>query len=60
MKTQTVRLIDVFVLGPYLIFLGNKQEKLTPFQRNILVLTGAATIVYNGVNYLRIAKDGDN
>ena len=52
MKSQTVRLIDVFVIGPAMIYIGNRPSDLTDLERFFLVVTGAATIWYNGKNYL--------
>lgn len=49
-KTQFVRLIDVFALGPYLIYKGKRSKD------NFLILIGAATILYNGHNYLQNQK----
>ncbi len=52
-KTQNVRLIDVFLLGPTMIWAGtqliNKNRGLAGF----LAISGLLTIVYNGDNYLR-------
>jgi len=58
MKAQSIRLFDVFVLGPWLIWLSAK-TKMTDNERVLLVLTGVSTIVYNGANYLEQAKNGD-
>lgn len=50
-KTQVIRLIDVFFIGPLMIYAGS-QNKLSPTLNNALILLGAATIAYNGRNYL--------
>ena len=50
-KTQTVRLLDVFVLGPFLMLVGWQQTNL--FFRIGLIVSGYATIVYNARNYAR-------
>ena len=52
MKSQQVRLIDVFFLGPAMLAIA-KQPKLTPLSRTFLAFTGGATVGYNLVNYLR-------
>lgn len=51
MKSQGVRLLDIFVLGPYMIYLS---RKLSPPHNTLLLISGIATIGYNLRNYLRI------
>jgi len=51
-KTQLVRLADVFAIGPLMIYAAVKAEELPMWVRVALGLSGAGTIVYNGVNYL--------
>lgn len=52
-KSQWIRLVDVFIIGPVMIYLGNDGYTLT---NNILYLAliffGATTITYNLKNYL--------
>ena len=55
MKSQTVRLLDVFFIGPYMIWAGGK---LKGPHRELMRALGVATIVYNGVNWLRIYDAG--
>lgn len=50
-KTQTVRMVDVLALGPLMIYAGVRQG-LPSEARRALVFAGAATITYNGRNYL--------
>lgn len=50
MKTGLIRLIDVFFIGPYLMQLSTKQTGNT---KTLLFLIGGATILYNGINYLK-------
>ncbi len=48
-KTQQVRLIDVFILGPFMIYNGTKQ---TNENRKLLMIgAGLLTIAYNWENY---------
>lgn len=51
-KAQGVRLLDVWVLGPVMVLAaaGCASAGL----RTALTAAGAATIAYNGRNYLRI------
>lgn len=51
MKGQTVRLIDVFFLGPVMIWGG--MQLTDPAARAILIAAGGATIAYNWQNYTR-------
>ena len=54
MKTQTVRLIDVFVLGPFMIWAGYEIGKKKDFAGMAMALAGIATIGYNWENYQRV------
>lgn len=51
MKTQTVRLLDVFLIGPVMIWAA--VAPVVPRSVKLaLLIFGVATIVYNGRNYL--------
>jgi len=52
-KAQGVRLLDVGVLGPLMIAVA-VSKKPAQVMRLALLVTGIATIVYNGQNYLKI------
>lgn len=60
-KSQITRLIDVFLLGPFIIWYAIQYEytnkKVKPVLKNILILIGMTTIVYNGYNYLSYYTD---
>jgi hypothetical protein len=49
-KTQTVRLIDVFILGPFMIWAGMQLQN--DFAKVAMIGSGLATMYYNGNNYL--------
>jgi hypothetical protein len=52
-KTQSVRLIDIFIYGPYLTYLAFQESYiLTMFDKLFLLCLGMTTIAYNGRNYL--------
>lgn len=51
-KSQNIRLIDVLVIGPVLIYAGVKNSNLHPILRASLAIIGVCTIYYNGKNYL--------
>lgn len=53
MKPQVVRLADVFAIGPLMVWGGMKLRKEHPRRGNLLALLGAATVLYNGSNYLK-------
>ena len=65
-KSQNVRLLDVFVIGPLMIYLGYynyKNIKNNDTNKNILKLMtfviiffGSCTITYNLKNYIKINK----
>ena len=50
-KSQTVRLVDAFVIAPYLIFISQKNT-LSNIDKQFLLVTGIATLFYNLSNYL--------
>lgn len=51
MKTQQIRLIDVFFIGPLLIYVGYKYN-LPGYIKGLLIIIGVLTILYNGANYI--------
>ena len=51
-KSQPIRLLDVVGVGPLMIYAGTV-DALPATVRQALVFTGAATITFNGRNYLR-------
>jgi len=46
MKSQAVRLLDVFFVGPWMIRAGIRGRD------DVLVALGVLTVLYNGANYL--------
>lgn len=54
---QAVRLVDVFLLGPVMIYSAAKADTLPAGVRLFLGFSGAATIVFNAVRYIENAKD---
>jgi len=54
-KTQYVRLIDIFIYGPYLTYLAFQKEYVfTLIEKIFLLFLGITTITYNGKNYIKI------
>lgn len=50
-KHQYIRLLDVFFIGPLMIYAASAKAPSASV-KNMLLLLGVATIVYNGRNYL--------
>lgn len=50
-KSQYVRVLDVVAIGPLMIAAGRKNG-LPANMRALLVMTGVATILYNGANFI--------
>lgn len=58
-KSQPVRLLDVLLLGPFLVAAGAKKSTLPTWMRVGLVGAGVATVGYNLHNYLQTAPSSD-
>ena len=56
MKSQEVRLLDIFVLGPFMVWYA-AQKTTPPWAKAVMGLSGIATILYNGRNYLRASGE---
>ena len=54
-KAQWVRLVDILLYGPYLIYLSQQSEEyiISNREKIFLLFLGATTITYNLRNYLR-------
>ena len=52
MKTQLIRIADVAFVGPFMLYAAMR-PKLTKSEKIILTSLGIATIIYNGLNYLK-------
>tara|TARA_R100001079_G_scaffold75075_1_gene40156 strand:+ start:79 stop:318 length:240 start_codon:yes stop_codon:yes gene_type:complete len=52
-KSQAVRLYDVFLLAPFLLYVGYKAKGISKFERYGIYFIGISTILYNGRNYLK-------
>ena len=50
-KSQNIRLLDVFLIGPVMIY-GAYKSNMHPALRATLAIFGICTIYYNGKNYL--------
>ena len=48
---QTVRILDVFLIAPFLIY-ASFNVKAKPIIKNGLLALGIATGIYNGLNFI--------
>lgn len=56
-KAQEVRLLDVFLIGPLMVWGGTALHRQGhPLAGPLLTALGAATVVYNGRNYVRVRR----
>ena len=52
-KSQTVRLIDVFFIAPFLGYVAYSGKGLEMWERLTLYVLAVATLVYNADNYFK-------
>ena len=54
-KMQWVRLIDIFFLGPFMIYYAIiTQENINPLYMHLLAFFGVATVLFNAYFYIKI------
>ena len=53
MKTQLIRLADVAYIGPFMLYAATK---LKGQDKAIMTALGLATIIYNGINFVKNEK----
>ena len=51
-KSQNIRLIDVFFIAPFLIYIATKASGISDLERGILYIIAIATLIYNARNYI--------
>ena len=51
-KSQNIRLIDVFVIAPFLFYVGYKAKGISKIERYGVYVISGATLIYNLKNYL--------
>ena len=59
-KSQNIRLLDVFFIGRFMIYISQKSKGISNLEKFTLLGLGIATIYYNGKNYLDNRKRKDN
>ena len=57
-KTQAIRVLDVVLIGPLMVWGGWTMRKKAPLPANARAAIGVATSIFNGYNYLWV-KDED-
>ena len=55
-RYQAVRLVDVFILAPAMVY-ASTFKQIPNYVRLILFVSGVATLVFYGQNYLEIEKE---
>ena len=56
MDVQNIRLLDVFVVAPFLFYVGTRKELSQTLRLGVIVLA-MATLIYNGKNYINALQD---
>jgi len=51
-KSQSMRLFDIFFLGPFMLWYATQSRSMPDWARLILGVSGVTTTLYNGRNYL--------
>lgn len=52
-KSQIVRAYDVFLLAPFLMYIGYKAKGISKWERYAIYAIGIGTFVYNARNYIK-------
>jgi len=52
-KTQSIRLADIFLLAPFMIYFGLKAKGVSKTEKSIMIVAGVGTALYNLNNYLK-------
>jgi hypothetical protein len=55
-KSQVVRLYDVFLLAPFLMYVGYKAKGIKEWERYGIYAIAIGTLVYNARNYIKNKK----
>jgi hypothetical protein len=55
-KTQRIRALDVFVIGPLMAWGGMRLRHEYPVAGSLLAFFGATTIWYNARNYVTVSE----
>ena len=47
-----MRLVDVFILAPFMVYTGMKRSNLPAWIKAGMITGGVLTLIYNGRNYI--------
>jgi len=50
-KSQLLRALDVLFLAPFMIYIAHKSKDLNSIEKNILLISGILTGIYNAKNF---------
>jgi hypothetical protein len=56
MKSQTIRILDVILIAPLMVYVAEKSENINPLLKNTLIFFGFSTLFYNTYNYLKFEE----
>jgi hypothetical protein len=57
LSVQQIRLLDVFVVAPFCLYVASQKSLSKPIRAGLFVL-GISTLLYNGNNYLKNKNNG--
>ncbi len=57
MKSQNIRLLDILLIAPLMIYVGEKSENVNALAKNALIFFGFSTLFYNAYNYMKVEKN---
>ena len=58
-KSQTIRLVDVFFIAPFMAYIGYKAQGISSTERVVLYGLAGATLIFNARNYLATQEEID-
>lgn len=58
-KVQVIRAIDLFVMGPAMIWIGATHPRAPTWLKAFIVVSGIGTSVFNGANLVRCLERKD-
>lgn len=55
--SQSVRLADVFIIGPLMVRGAVEATSMPKGFRAFLAMAGIATVLYNGINFIKVIRE---
>lgn len=56
LEAQNARLVDIFMVGPLMLYYGLRPSEIHPAARLASTLLGFGTIVFNSRNWIKIRR----